>query len=241
MNSRTNQSATPSEARSRRCLLLMPPHTPEPQGLLDALDQRNIAVDMVDNAPQVMVRLAEQEYAILIVAHPHTLPDAASLYRALKSYHDYLKCWQYQQDARRDRPELSQWHPTPPEAPEHPTPPEHPAAQTGPEASTPRQDAKPSEDHQSKSTTTQHPTQQPTQHPTQAGHTAASHDPIEWDQLIARASRDEHANAGDRGSQVHHEAVGQWQNPMMDEPVDLPQITEQELMMLLGQDDAGET
>lgn len=114
----------PAVEALRRCVILLPEGSQRPDRLIDALQQRDLDVDLVADAPQAMGALAADGPHALIVYNPSRQQNLARLLAAVRRYHPTAICWQYDEDGAGLQPYGS----PPPSSPEVSQPVETPQA-----------------------------------------------------------------------------------------------------------------
>lgn len=98
---RTNATAGDAAPPLTRCVILTQPPARRPDRLVNGLEQRKMQVLLVDDAPQVMLALAEADRQALIVNEPGRHGSRlAELLGAVRQYYPRTLCWQYDQDGR---------------------------------------------------------------------------------------------------------------------------------------------
>ena len=93
---------TPGEARAplTRCVILTGAPGRRPDRLVEGLERRRLRVLLVEDAPQVMVALAEAGNQALIVNEPDRHHRLAELLGAVQQYYPQTLCWQYEADGQ---------------------------------------------------------------------------------------------------------------------------------------------
>jgi len=89
-----------SPAGLRRCVVLTDHGGSDPRRLVEGLHKRGLQVHPVDDAPAVMVQLAQLPRQVLIVTSPRRQRDLVQLLAAVRRYYPATLCWQYDPDGR---------------------------------------------------------------------------------------------------------------------------------------------
>ena len=99
----------PNGSPRARCLLLVPRGHDAPPDLLEGLARRRVRVREVNDAPSVMVALADSGAArpkVVVIVHPAAQGAAEALVAAVRRYHADVVVWRYEPGLR---PALSAW------------------------------------------------------------------------------------------------------------------------------------
>jgi hypothetical protein len=78
-----------------RCVVLVGKGIPRPERLLEGLQKRGAAVEVVHDAPSVMVGLAEGAQ-VVVVNEPRTVRRLPELLAAMRKYYPRAGCWRFE-------------------------------------------------------------------------------------------------------------------------------------------------
>jgi hypothetical protein len=94
--STTPPNLDPAPSPSTRCVILSEAGAKRLEVLIHGLQRRRLPVLLVDDAPRVMVALAEHQTQTLIVDDPDRHGSLVQLLEAVRQYYPRTFCWKYE-------------------------------------------------------------------------------------------------------------------------------------------------